>query len=136
VYLNSLRKHEILRRKQVISELFRCRKSLKSDNIKIVYSFLDSGVKLPDSSAAAVLFAVSKRTVPKAVMRNRVRRLMKEAYRLEKSILLQKKEIVGGMRENRTLCLAIIYIGGNRTLPEFASFRKEMNRLLRTLNGG
>jgi len=120
----------------VISELFRCRKSLKSDNIKIVYAFLDSGGKLPDSSAAAVLFAVSKKSVPKAVMRNRVKRLMKEAYRLEKTVLLQKKELPDAIRENRTLCLAFIYIGGNRKLPAFALFRKEMSRLLRTLSSG
>ncbi|ACD91541.1 MAG: ribonuclease P protein component [Chlorobium limicola] len=136
MYLNSLRKHEILRKKQVISELFRCRKSLKSDNIKIVYSFLDSGGKHPESSAAAVLFAVSKKSVPKAVMRNRVKRLMKEAYRLEKTVLLQKKELPDAIRENRTLCLAVIYIGGNRKLPAFALFRKEMSRLLRTLSSG
>ncbi|WP_083851388.1 ribonuclease P protein component [Cardinium endosymbiont of Encarsia pergandiella] len=34
-----------------------------------------------------VLFAVSKRNIPSAVQRNRVKRLLREAYRIHKSIL-------------------------------------------------
>ena len=84
VHVHSLRKHEILRKKLPISLLFKSGKSMKGEFLRIVYASLqleNTGFQ----PFPAILFAVSKKTVPSAVKRNRVKRMMREAYRLEKS---------------------------------------------------
>ncbi len=60
----------------------------KSKKFKATYLILKNG----NSSGIKVAFAVSKRA-GNAVWRNRVKRLMREAYRLNKNFLLEKANI-------------------------------------------
>tara|TARA_B110000003_G_C16419872_1_gene445790 strand:+ start:80 stop:433 length:354 start_codon:yes stop_codon:yes gene_type:complete len=65
-------------------------------------------------------FAVAKRNFRSAVTRNKIKRLMREAYRL------QKQEIQG--KEKKTFTLLFIYIG-----KEVAGFKTIDSSLLATL---
>ncbi len=129
VHSLTLCKQEILRKKLPISHLFRSGKSAKGDFLRIVYASLqlDNACFEPFPS---ILFAVSKKTVPSAVGRNRIKRMMREAYRHEKS-LLKSREVsqhegsAGGM-----LCIAFLYIGRKKTFPSLEAFREEIRRLL------
>lgn len=129
VHVYSLRKHEILRKKQLIGELFRSRKKLKGEHIKVIFSYLETGN--PDREGyPSVLFAVSRKTVPDAVRRNRIKRLMREAYRQEKEALFERKKDDGSRKK---LCLAFIYTGTDGQFAELAVLRREISRLLRTI---
>ena len=130
MHANSLRKHEILRKNQLIAELFRSRKKLKAAYVKVVFSYLETG--RPEGNALpAVLFAVSRKTVPLAARRNRIKRLMREAYRMEKGALTEVQEPCACY--GKKLCLAFIYTGSDAQIPELAVLRREMSRLLRTI---
>jgi ribonuclease P protein component len=130
--VHSLRKHEILRKKLPISLLFRSGKSAKGDFLRIVYASL----QLENScfqEVPAILFAVSKKTVPSAVQRNRVKRMMREAYRLEKPLIHsrvwnQHDWSAGGM-----LCIAFLYMGRRKTFPGLEAFREEIKGLMESM---
>lgn len=71
-----------------------------------------------------VLITVSKKKYKNASARNRIKRLMREAYRLEKSYLYENRSIQG--------YLALIYIGGKEHDIKF--LRKSMHRLLQKID--
>ncbi|MEY4877278.1 MAG: hypothetical protein RL708_2428 [Bacteroidota bacterium] len=60
-----------------------------------------------------IVVSVSKRNFKKAVDRNRIKRLIRENYRLNKSNLYQHLHL-----KNKNILLAITFIG--KDLPEFA----------------
>jgi len=132
VAVNSLRKHEILRKEQFIAALFRSRKKLNGEHVTIVYANLKTGA-LHRRAPAAVLFAVGRKKVRDAVSRNMIRRLLKEAYRLEKYMLTEKRTTGCEIRFSETLCIAIVYSGSGRDLPTLDVLRREISRLLFTI---
>ena len=64
-------------------------------------------------------FSVSSKNFKKAVDRNRIKRLMREAYRLQKSLL--QNEV-----ENSRLHLAVFIIYTGNSLPEFENIFESM----------
>lgn len=80
--LQSLSRHERLRGKSAVESLFRHADVLIVPPLRILVQ------KNPQAdSSHQVLFTVSKKFVPKATDRNRIKRLMREAYRLNKNCL-------------------------------------------------
>jgi ribonuclease P protein component len=69
---------------------------------------------------------VSSRSFKKAVDRNRVKRIMREVYRLQKLPLQQLLE-----KEDKRLVLFFIYTG--KELPVFAEVSKKMEVILKRL---
>ncbi|MGB8248232.1 MAG: ribonuclease P protein component, partial [Chlorobium sp.] len=132
VHVNSLRKHEILRKKQQIAELFRSRKKLKGEYVRVVYSYVGNGSSSGEAPLG-VLFAVSRKIVPDAARRNRIKRLMREAYRQEKGVLQTSIRTDGEERCRGRFCVAVIYTGPGERFPDFAVLQGEIRRLLRTI---
>lgn len=80
---NSYPSHEKLKKKYEIDLLFGKGKWLSVDNIRIIH--LKSSEKLSiDSHKIGV--SVSKKFFKRAVDRNRIKRLLRESYRLNKSV--------------------------------------------------
>ncbi len=132
VHVHSLRKHEILRKKQLISLLFKSGKSVKGDFLRVVYASVKPEAHIIQR-VPAILFAVSKKTVSSAVRRNRVKRMMKEAYRLEKSLLQNNVEYQNQGSSYAMFCIAFLYMGRKKTFPDLDAFREEIRVLMENM---
>lgn len=85
---NTFRKHEHLCGKLRIREIALCGAAVHVPPFKLV----GKTMVLPSSAPAQIAFAVPRRNLKRAVDRNRMKRLMREAYRLNKNELYQKLE--------------------------------------------
>lgn len=130
-HVYSLKKYEILRGRTLVSKLFSSARSFRGGFIKVLFAPLevDNGGR---RSLPKVLFVVGRKIRPDAVGRNRIKRLMKEAYRHEKPLAAECAEKYAG-DGNKTLCIAFMYTGRRKTLPSSESFRKEVRELLESI---
>lgn len=119
---NSFSKAERLKSVSLISKLFLEGKTLFKYPIKIVYIPLDK-------SNYPVHFgvSVSKKRFKKAVQRNRIKRLLKEAYRTQKEPLWK---VIKQKNKNSYAVMAIFV--GNEELP-LSIIGKSMKHLLKML---
>ncbi len=128
IHAHSLKKYEILRGRTLVSKLFSSGRSVRGEFIKVLFAPLDmecgGGRSLPK-----VLFVVGRKIRPDAVGRNRIKRLMKESYRHEKSVAAECAKKYAGSG-NVILCIAFMYVGRKKTLPSSDRVRKEVRGLL------
>ncbi len=118
----SFGKKEKLCSKLVIDELFKSGKSLKVYPIRAMYLPLTES-----DSTAKLLISVPKKRFGKAVSRNRVKRMIREAYRLNKSDLIEKWQSSG-----KYFALAFVYIGND--MPDYHELNSKIVRVLDKLN--
>ena len=116
-----LPKTERLHHRKYIQELFRESSSLFVHPFKLVYNLYPA----PTTEAPQVLFTVPKKTFRRATQRNRLRRQVREAYRLHKHTLQAT------LPPARALRLAIIYVG--KTALPYASLEKRLVSVLQRL---
>ncbi|MGS2762525.1 ribonuclease P protein component [Sinomicrobium sp. M5D2P9] len=110
-------KEEKLKSKKRIEKLFSEGKSVSRFPLRLVYA----RTELPETVKIQTAVSVSKRNFKKAVDRNRIKRLLREAYRLNKH---QVKEGI----EN-SYAFMILYLG--REMPEYGKTDRKMKELLR-----
>lgn len=112
-------KNEKLKSRKLIEALFKNGKSLSAAPLKIIYMQPAEALDFPIKAGVSV----SSKNFKKAVQRNRIKRLMREAYRLNK---LPLHEVV--LKNNKQLALFILYTG--KTLPEFILLQQKMIALV------
>lgn len=117
----TLGKNERLKSRKLIEQLFADGKSLSSSPLLMFYLISNS------ENILQAGFSVSSKTFKKAVNRNRIKRLMREAYRLQKD---QLQTIL--KEKNRHLAIFFIYTG--KEVPDFELVSKRMNVLLKMLS--
>jgi ribonuclease P protein component len=100
----SLGKKERLSSKIMIARLFKEGKHFYKFPFKVIFL----GVEKDKIANNAILVSVSKRNFRKAVDRNRIKRLIREAYRLNKHILG-----VGEGEKQTHIIIAFIYTAGS-----------------------
>ena len=85
---NTFRKEEKLKKKTLIAELFASGKSISVFPLKMIYLDIDHDSTYKVQAGVSV----SKRNFKKAVQRNRIKRLMREAYRKNKFLIYNSED--------------------------------------------
>jgi ribonuclease P protein component len=119
--VNSLPKSERLNKKILISKVYESGIVIKAFPLIFSYQLTDkSYFNLPQ-----LLFTVSKRKFKKAVDRNRIKRLMREAYRLK------KPQLIDCLPENQTLFGVVTFT--NKELPDFSIVQNSFDKIEKQL---
>lgn len=109
-------KSERLHSKKLIEELF------TEGSYFYLYPFRISFLPKKDEiSSSQVLFSVSKKKFKSAVKRNRIKRLMKEAYRLNKHQIINSHYLIG-------------FVYTSDEMPEFKFINKRIEKALKKLS--
>lgn len=103
---NSFPREEKLKSKKLIGRIFTEGYSAKAYPIRIQFVFHD----IEDFATCQVGVSVPKRNFKSAVDRNRIKRQIKEAYRLNKSSFLERL-----ISENKKIAMMVIF-GSNQKL--------------------
>lgn len=118
----TLGKNERLKRRKIIEQLFSEGKAINVPPLRAVFKLYDN--KLDSSLQAG--FTASSRTFKRAIHRNRIRRLLREAWRLQKNSLQEK--LAG---EQKQLAVFIVFTG--KELPKFTTVKEQTAVLLNKL---
>jgi len=109
-----------LKSRKLIGQIFDEGESFVLQPFKIFYLFTSAPVSLQAG------FTVSSKNFKRAVDRNRIKRLGREAYRLQKKELAEKLK-----RNNQRLAIFFVYIG--KGLPDHQFVHKKMSQILEKL---
>jgi ribonuclease P protein component len=129
---NTLGKAEKLKSRKQIELLFAEGKGFTAFPVKVVYLFSKNDGQEVDSESAAVQVGVSASTrqFKHATDRNRIKRLLREAYRQQKHDLLESATQKG-------VVLSVFFIYLDKTMPDydllFDKMRYCLKRLRKTL---
>jgi ribonuclease P protein component len=117
-------KMEKLKSRKLIEELFARGKSINVFPIRISYIF--SNLRTDEKPLLQVGVSVSKRNFKRAVDRNGIKRLLREAYRL------QKKELLELLTEQKKKGF-VFFIYTDKQLPEYPIVFDTMTKCLSAL---
>lgn len=120
---NTLGKFERLKRRKAIEQLFKKGKHFSVFPLRVSFAF----IPYIETSLQAG-FSASSRNFGRSTDRNRIKRLMREAYRLQKHDL---QEAV--IQKNVKLALFFVYVG--KEVPELSLVSEKIGVILQRLTG-
>ncbi|WP_108822110.1 ribonuclease P protein component [Dysgonomonas sp. Marseille-P4361] len=123
---NTFSKFERLHKNKSIDRLFQKGDSFVSYPLRIVY-YAENMSDDKEKAECSILVSVSKKKFKRAVKRNRVKRLIREAYRLNKISFLDSLK-----GENRRVDIAFLYLKSE--LPVYEEIEKAMLKAMTTLS--
>jgi ribonuclease P protein component len=112
---------EKLKSRKLLNQVFAEGKSLHAFPLKITYTLKE----IDTLSAAQIGVGVSSRYFKKAVDRNRVKRLLRESYRLQKFSLLEL------LPEKKQVSVFILFVG--KDISETSLIPEKMQQILQKL---
>ena len=125
------KKAEKLKSRKRIERVFREGKSFSLFPYRVIFllqpgAVSDATALRSDWASLQAGFGASSRHFKRAVDRNRIKRLGREAYRLQKGPLLQRLTDKG-------LSLAVFFIYTGKELPEYATVTEKIGVILQKL---
>ncbi|MDP9229429.1 MAG: ribonuclease P protein component [Bacteroidota bacterium] len=120
----TLGKNERLRSRNLIEQLFKQGKSLDVFPYKVYYLLKEKTINI-ESSILNVQFGVgvSTKNFKKAVDRNRIKRVTREAYRLQKLLLHQ-------ITKEKRFQLSVFFIYTAKELSDYNQVKEKVNLIL------
>ncbi len=118
----SFSKQERIKSKKRIDEIFEKGKKLKQDSFRLFYLPLEN----PEPFSAQIVVSVPKKVVKLATKRNRLKRQIKEAYRLYKPQFYKQLS-----KKNKKVALFLIYTGKEK--ENYHVLEKKLTLLLNQL---
>ena len=122
----TLSKEERLYAEKRIEALFAGGSSFIAYPLRVVYIVREKETE-DESPAVTILIIVSKKRFKRAVKRNRVKRLVREAYRLNKKEFLEFS-----IQSKKSYDIAFLYL--KNELPTYAEIEKAILKTINTLN--
>ena len=116
--MNKFPKKERLSSKIDIEDLFKSKNTFTQDKIKVYWNLNSS-----NTEKVSVLFSVPKKIVSLATKRNKIKRLLKESYRINKKIL---------QKTDKELHIAFVYL--STETPNFNTIEEKIKLILQRLN--
>ncbi|NJB71454.1 ribonuclease P protein component [Saonia flava] len=113
----TFQKREKLKSKKIIEKLFEEGKSISHYPIKLIYLKVQP---LPEDVKIRAGVAVPKKNFKSAVKRNKIKRLLRESYRLNKQVAFNNIE--------GNFAFLFLYLG--KELPQYAEVEKSLIVLL------
>ena len=113
---------ESLKSRKKIEELFLSGQRFVQFPVRVTYRFTPAG----DETMVQVGVTAAKKNFKKAVDRNRIKRLLREAYRLQKSGLLDTMK-------QRGLSGELFFMYTDKTIAPFDTIREAVNKSLTRL---
>ncbi len=105
------KKNEKIKSKKAVDQIFTNGKSISAYPLRLVFVKTNTSLKVGVS--------VSKRNFKNAVHRNRIKRLLREAYRLNKSVLY----------DNQLTDYAFMIIYSHKDMPDFELINEKTKKL-------
>lgn len=115
-------KTERLKSKKLIERLFEEGEAVDALPLKLIWTTVNEETVLPVQAG----FTVSKRHFPRAVDRNRIKRLMREAWRLQKDELY-------ALLTGKSLRLAVMFIFTGKQMPEYKTVSEKVTAVIQRL---
>jgi len=115
--MNTLPKKERLNSKIKIEKLFKSKNSFVQNDFKVYWDVLPS-----EDTNISVLISVPKKNVHLATNRNKIKRIIRECYRINKNRLIENKQ---------DLTIAIVYLSSE--IPEFRLLEEKIKLVLQRL---
>ncbi|HET6253822.1 MAG TPA: ribonuclease P protein component [Puia sp.] len=115
-------KKEKLKSRKRIERVFQEGKSLTLFPFRVWWILQPSQAGAPLQAG----FGVSSRHFKKAVDRNRIKRLSREAYRLQKHVVLQRLA-------EKERCMAVFFVYTGKDLPDYATVTQKIGVVLQRL---
>ena len=112
----SLSKKERIKSKKLFEQLFSEGKSMTNYPIKLIFVETSFEENVP----LKIAVVVPKRNFKSAVKRNRIKRLLREAYRLNKGLVFNKTE--------RQFALVFLYLG--KEMPDYRLVEHKLTGVL------
>ncbi|MBX2878049.1 MAG: ribonuclease P protein component [Saprospiraceae bacterium] len=120
----SFSREERLKSRKTIDKLFRSGQSFGQYPLRVVWMELETPM---GSSPVQFALSVPKRKFKRASDRNRIRRVIREAYRLQKSHFYHHLPV-----QMEQLAMMVIYTG--KEMPDYQTIESAMKQLLRRLS--
>ena len=116
--MNEFPKKEILNSKIKIDNLFKSKNTFTYNKIKVHWF-----VNFSEGNSSEILISVPKIIIPLSTKRNKIKRLIRESYRLNKNIL---------QLDNQRVNISFIFLSSK--IPEYNSLEEKIKVILHRLN--